>query len=83
MLATINRWNTQKALPEEERKISLAKTTDGDMVFFKNQYDTDTGEMLPQKVMVAFTLKDLNQEINTHQDATAILKAFKTEVIAL
>jgi hypothetical protein len=80
MIDIITKWNNQKEKAVENRKIIMVKNSDGDIVFFKNQYDVDTGELLLQRVIINFTVKDINKKIDEYQEIIALLKAFKSEV---
>ena len=78
MLDTIKIYQEEKT--QKVKHISLIKSDDGTLVFFKDCYDQNTGEKLANEVVETITEKEIKDEIIKKQEEIVILQKFLDEI---
>ena len=77
-LETIAAYEAEK--DEEVKHTTFVKSDDGTLVFFKDNYDQNTGEKLPNEVVKTTTEKEIQDEIAKKEVEIATLQGFLTDL---
>jgi hypothetical protein len=73
----VDKYLNDQAKAEVKRHITFSKTDDNLFVFYKDSYDPDTGEILPDKEVIAtITKKEVKNRIDENQAELAKLQEF-------
>lgn len=78
MLNTITTFESEKS--QEVKHTSFVKSDDGTIVFFKDQYDPNTGTKLEKQVIKVMSGKEIQDEIAKKQTEIDVLQGFLDEV---
>lgn len=78
MLETIKSYESSKEA--EVKHTTFVKSDDGTLVFFRDQYDPNTGEKLSAEVVKTITEKEIQDEIAKKQGEIETLQGFLTEI---
>ena len=78
MLNTIKAFESAKL--EEVKHTTMVKSDDGTLVFFKDNYDQNTGEKLPDEVVKTVTEQEIKDEVAKKQEEIAVLQGFLSEI---
>jgi len=79
MLETIKAFENSKE--EVVKHITFVKSDDGTLVFFKDNYNPETGEKLPKEVVKTMTVEEIEKDIVTKTEEIAVLQGFLDEII--